>query len=477
MWFLTGSILRYRQKRGFVWSLFFCAFRQRLFCIFVVQIMKEKFLQELGKLVPQMDTRRYLLAVSGGADSSVLAYLFHTCNLSYAIAHCNFHLRAEESDMDMMLVRKMADEYGVSYYEKEFDTLNVQKTSNDSIEMVARQLRYSWFEELSSDFDYVVTAHHANDNAETQLLNLCRGTGLKGLTAIPPQNGKILRPLLHFTADEIRTFARQNEIAYRNDASNFTELYARNKVRLSVIPKLEEINPAVIPTFARNISLLQNQYAFYRHQMDDVKKCLLKKDENQWYINIEKWDKFQDKELILHEILRDFDFNSSTITEILDGIGGLSGKQYLSSSHIITKDRKKLLIASIQPEDNSSLFIYDMQDLKQYGFDVEWVKASRPENFDGNNNVLYVDVDKLKFPLCLRHWLPADKFRPLGMNGMQKLSDFFINHKVDRLTKNRILLLLSEDKIVWIVGYRSDDRFKIDSKTENFYKIKYNGRK
>lgn len=435
--------------------------------------MEKIFRQELEKLAPQPEKFNFLLAVSGGADSSVLAYLFHTCQLKFAIAHCNFHLREKDADLDMALVRQMAENYKVPYFEKEFDTLALQQNSGISIEMMARDLRYNWFKELSPSFDYIVTAHNANDNAETLLLNLCRGTGLKGLTAIPPENGKFIRPLLSFSAEEIRNFAAQNNIAFRNDKTNFEEHYQRNKIRLSVIPKLEEINPNLINTLTRDIQLLRNQYDFYCQQMQKLISEVVKIENEQLFIDKNKLASLSFKELILNEILRDYGFNSSVVKELLSIMDDTVGRRFLSSTHVLVVDRSHLLVSPMQQMESQDIIINNIEDLGTLGFSVEFFGCEHSPAFERNGNCLYADAEKLKFPLHLRHWKEGDSFHPFGMKGSKKLSDFFVDQKIDVLQKQKIRLLLSDSKIVWVVGYRSDDRFKIDKNTKSYYKIKY----
>ena len=221
--------------------------------------MIQQFASELKRLVGEIDQYRYLLAVSGGADSSVLAHLFHSAGLNFAVAHCNFHLRGEDSNRDMCEVQSLAQSLNVPFFLKEFDTLALQKNSGRSVEMMARELRYDWFEEIGRDYDFIVTAHHANDAAETMLLNLCRGTGLKGVASIPEKNGKIIRPLLNFSASEIRTFAQKHNISYVFDYTNDDETIKRNRIRKSVIPILEELNPNLICTLSHNRKIFQKQ--------------------------------------------------------------------------------------------------------------------------------------------------------------------------------------------------------------------------
>ena len=437
--------------------------------------MVEQFQQHIAQLVPHAREKKFLLAVSGGADSSVMAWLFRHCGLSFALAHCNFHLRGEESDKDMLLVRGMAKRYGVRYFEREFDTLSYQKEKSLSLEMAARELRYHWFAQISDDFDFVVTAHNANDNAETFLLNMTRGTGLKGLRGIPETNGKLLRPLLPFSSAEIRRFAAEKGIDYRNDATNFSEAFQRNKIRLSVMPKLEELNPDLIYVFSRNIDLLKRQYQFYKRQMESVQSSMVSKENDILRVSIEKLRECEDPALVLYEILKDYGFNASSVEQIVESLDKSSGKLFYSSHYQVLKDRKHLIINPIEPVQAIEKSIKKIEDLETLGFTVEEFELGEWPDFEPNPEILYVDAQKLEFPLILRHWREGDRFHPFGMKGAKKLSDFFIDQKVNLLEKKNIPVLCSGEKIVWLVGFRGDDRFKIDHQTKKYYKIQYHG--
>ena len=437
--------------------------------------MIEQFRQHIDQLVPQAQKKKYLLAVSGGADSSVMAWLFHHCGFSFAIAHCNFHLRGEESNKDMLLVREMAQHYKVCYFEKEFDTLTYQKDHGLSLEMAARELRYHWFAQIAADFDFVVTAHNANDNAETFLLNMTRGTGLKGLTAIPEKTDTLLRPLLHFSSAQIRCFAEEKGIAYRNDASNFSDAFQRNKIRHAVLPKLEELNPELITTFSRNIKLLKRQYLFYQRQMSQLMSAIVSENEGTKRISMEELKKCEDPSLVLYEILKDYGFNTSSVEQILESFDKSSGKRFYSSCYQVVKDRKYLIISNIENIQTQEIEIEKLEDLEILGFHVEELILDKWPSFDPNPNILYVDAKKLTFPLILRHWQEGDRFCPFGLRGSKKLSDFFIDQKINLLEKENVQVLCSAGEIVWLVGLRSDDRFKIDHQTKNYYKIQYYG--
>lgn len=434
--------------------------------------MLSRFLQELRILVgPDFQHKRYLLAVSGGADSTIMGELFHDAELAFAIAHCNFHLRGEDSDRDMLFVKKMAALWQTSCLIREFDTLAIQKNSGKSVEMVARELRYCWFKELAADFDFIVVAHNSTDNAETQLLNLCRGTGLKGLCGIPPKNGKIIRPLLAFTAQEIRQYAEKHNIAYVEDYTNKDESISRNRIRHSVIPQLECINPHFLATTERNRHLLQRQYAYYQKYIEAEKDKIVTINGEKHYLNRQLLETCEDKELVLYEILNKYGF-SSDISETLAASSQFqSGKQFFSDSHILLVDRDFFIIQPATESDNKTITIGSLDELRQC-FHVDEFEYHQKMVFDKNPDVLYIPKEKLTFPLKIRTWQHGDFFYPLGGKGRQKLSDYFTDHKIDRFTKNKIRLLCSGDNILWVIGLRSDERWKVSKTSTECYLIK-----
>lgn len=434
--------------------------------------MRTRFLQELQTLAgPDALQKRYLLAVSGGADSTVMATLFHEAGLSFAIAHCNFHLRGDDSNRDMRFVQEMASRWNVPILVREFDTLDIQKDSGKSVEMVARELRYQWFSEILDDFDFLVTAHHANDAAETQLLNLCRGTGLKGLCGIPPVNGKTIRPMLPFTAQGIRQYAEDHHIAYVEDYTNRDEEISRNRIRHSVMPQLETINPQFLQTNDRTRQLLQRQYAYYQKHIQQDIQHILSEEKGQYRIDRSKLTECEDSELALYEILNRFGFTADIIEKLADNDDFQPGKLFLSESHILLVDRDFLILQPTSKEENLTIEIESLNALKQY-FEVEEYDYPSDMVFDKNPNVLYIPKEKLTFPLQIRPWQHGDYFYPLGGKGRQKLSDYFTDHKIDRFTKERIRLLCIDHQIAWIIGHRSDERYKLTPKTEKYYRIR-----
>lgn len=440
-------------------------------------IMKESFYNHLTQLVGMPESCTFLLTVSGGGDSVVMAHLFHSCGLKFSIAHCNFHLRGDDSDEDMRFVQQLAADYGVQLFVKEFDTLTIQKNSGKSVEMVARDLRYQWFEEVGQPFDCIVTAHHANDNAETLLLNLCRGTGLKGLTGIPARNGKYIRPLLSFSSDELRNYATRHHLAFRTDQTNFSEQYQRNKIRLSVLPKLAEINPELIRTFSQNTDRFRQQYDFYQRQIAAFEREMVANDGETVRISIPKLSENPDKELLLYEFLKKYNFTADTAQQLAQRLDGEPGKLFFSDTHCLLKDRDFLIIKKKEEEkEDTEITVSSWEALEKLGFSVEPHEVNGSVPFERDPNILYVDAAKIAFPLTLRHWRTGDAFQPFGMYGTKKLSDLFKDAKSSRFAKQKTWLLCCKEQIVWVVGLRSDQRFCIDFDTKQFYKIKYHGR-
>ena len=434
--------------------------------------MLARFLQELLRLAGADALRkRYLVAVSGGADSTVAATLFHEAGLHFAMAHCNFHLRGADSDRDMRFVQEMSERWNVPLLVREFDTFSVQRDSGKSIEMVARELRYDWFSEILSGYDHLVTAHHATDAAETQLLNLTRGTGLRGLCGIPSVNGKTIRPMLSFTAQEIRQYAEDHHIAYVEDYTNRDEHIARNRIRHSVIPQLEAINPQFLQTNTRTRQVLQRQYEYYQKHIAAEIRNITSKEGRQLRIDRQKLSHNEDKTLILYEILNEYGFTADAVEKIAANDQMPVGRYFSSDSHRLLIDREFLILQPLLEEkEHIPIEIGSLEDLKAY-FQVEEFDYQEGMVFDKNPKILYIPKDKLTFPLEIRSWQHGDSFHPLGGKGRQKLSDFFTDHKIDRFAKERIRLLCSGDNILWIIGLRSDERFKVTPKTERYYRL------
>lgn len=446
------------------------------YCYFCFLVMEDQFISSLRQLVEDPERKKFLLAVSGGMDSVAMTHLFHHFRLDFDMAHCNFHLREDESDRDMYFVMDLSLRYGCTLHIKEFYHHDFKSRKKKSVEMAARELRYEWFDTLSPHYDFIVTAHHANDNAETLLLHLARGTGLKGLTGIPPVNGKIIRPLLPFSSAMIGEYVSGRRLEYRNDRTNQSDEYHRNKIRHHVIPELEKVNPSFIRTVAKDIGVLTRQYLFYREYMDREKEKLIRRQGEKILIPLEGLRHSDHAELLLYEILSGYGFGSDTIARIMAGLRGAPGKQFFSASHLVVKDRESLILAPLREMKDAPVLFPDPGSMKEYGFEMQKITYTGSGSYETDTSVIYTDARKLKFPLTLRYWEKGDFFFPFGMNGKKKLSDFFNDRKIDRISKHSIPLLCCGDDIVWVVGYRADNRFRIEeNKTKQFYKIKYYG--
>lgn len=436
---------------------------------------EQQFRKQLDLLVPLAEQSKFLLAVSGGKDSTALTQLFAACRLNFEIAHCNFHLRGNDSDEDELFVAHLAEKFGKKLHVKYFDTFAAQKERGGSIEMVARQLRYDWFDELSPQFDFIVTAHSANDNAETLLLNLCRGTGLKGLTGIPPKNGKIIRPLLAFSSQEILQYLENQNLTYRTDRTNFSDEYQRNKVRLSVLPELMKVNPQILSTLCQNITHFNQQFSFYFNEIQKIKNEVTFSNGDVFYISIEKILPLADAQLLLYEFLKPFGFLSQQSERIYQNISQQTGKIFLSNTHILLKDREFLIVKRRNENLPNVIICESWEDLADNGFTASLMEKKMFSSFISDPNTIYIDAEKLHFPIEIRRWREGDWFCPFGMTGKQKLSDFFNNNKVNRFQKEQIPLLCADNQIFWVVGMRADNRFRVTESTTHFYKIVYHG--
>ena len=428
--------------------------------------MIERFQRQMTRLVGCPHDRRYLLAVSGGADSMVMAHLFLLSDYHFAIAHCNFHLRGEESNRDMFFVRHWSEEHGITFYVKEFDTLSEKERTGESVEMTARRLRYQWFEEIGKEFDFVVTAHQADDKAETILLNLTRGTGLKGLIGIPEKSGKLLRPLLSFGAEEIRLFARDHQIDFVTDSTNADEQISRNRIRHTVMPALRAINPSLTNTFAHNIATLRQQYGIYKAAVGQIISQAVVHDGDTLRIHREVIEALPYRETVMFEILQPYGFTDATVRDILKP--GQAGRIFHAPEHTLVTDRSDFVIQPISPQKEERVF-QDLDSLKSF-FDIE-LQQAHPIDLPCDNRTFLVASDKLKFPVTLRTWRHGDFFYPFGGKGKKKLSDFFIDQKINRLQKEQILLFCIEGDIAWVVGYRSDERYKVTDTEAQYYRI------
>ncbi|MCX6199833.1 MAG: tRNA lysidine(34) synthetase TilS [Bacteroidetes bacterium] len=419
--------------------------------------------------------KKTLLAVSGGIDSVVMCDLFREVKFPFAIAHCDFQLRGKESDADEKFVLDLAKKYSVEFFVKKFDTKNYAEEKNISIQQAARELRYTWFEELrkEKEFNLLATAHHLNDNIETIFFNLTKGTGIKGLRGIPIRNGNIIRPLLFASREEIENYQQENKLEFREDSSNADDKYTRNKIRHQIIPLLKEINPSLENTFAEKIELYTQLEMMYEKQIKKSAALLFLPLGNDIYIPILKLKKTQNAHNVLYEYLKDFDFNAEQVEDILAAVDVDAGKQFLSSSARIIKDRRFFILTKLADKDSSVQFIHGEEKEVKFKDKLLVITPTTAVKITADKNSAFLDKTKLEFPLILRPWKAGDYFYPFGMKlKKKKLKKFFTDEKIPLNEKENIFVLESNKKIVWVVGYRTDERFKITAVTKDVLQLR-----
>ncbi len=419
---------------------------------------------------------RILIALSGGVDSVVLAHLMLKANYDIALAHCNFHLREEESNRDEAFVRSWAEKNGVRLFVKEFDTFSYMKENKLSLEMAARDLRYQWFDSLLKEygFSYLATAHHLDDSIETFFINLLRGTGIAGLHGIQAKNDKIVRPLLFATREEILSYAKQNSISYVEDSTNSETKFTRNKIRHNLFPILKELNPNFEFALKKDIEHLRDTEFVFRREIEKVKQEIIEKEKDVFKIKIERLQELTPLNIYLYEILSEYGFNETNINDILLCLNENSGKQFFSKTHRLLKDRQYIFIDKIKDESKNDFFLINQEQgslIYPLRMQMEVMRDLKFVNISKSKNIAMLDFDLLKFPLVLRKWRQGDSFVPFGMKKEKKLSDYFTANKYSLIDKENQWILCSEEKIIWIVGERIDDRFRISNTTKNILKI------
>ncbi|MDJ1466639.1 tRNA lysidine(34) synthetase TilS [Cytophagaceae bacterium DM2B3-1] len=437
--------------------------------------MLKKFLTYINEKTLFQPDEKVLLAVSGGMDSVVMLHLFYKAKLNFAVAHCNFGLRGEESDADEQFVKKLAKKYKVPFYSEQFDTEAFALQEKVSIQMAARVLRYEWFEGICKDngFSVIATAHHLNDTLETVLFNLTKGTGIAGLHGIQSKNGRIARPLLFANREEIYEYVVENQLAWREDSSNQSSHYHRNLIRNEVIPLLKTINPNLEHTIEHTVDRVLAVEKVFLAEVEKTRAVVMRQEGGVTYINFEKLQAEIEPVIKLHELLKPFHFTYTQVNDIWQTLGAESGKQFDSPSYRLIKDRTELVItakglqsyipATIDADSTqfqNEVISLSIQKVSASGFKI----PSSPK-------IAALDLATLKFPLKIRLWKQGDKFCPLGMKQKKKVSDFLIDEKVPVNIKERTYVLLSGEDIVWIVGMRIDDRFKLTKETTEVYQI------
>jgi len=436
--------------------------------------MLNRFLENITTKQLFEPHQKVLLAVSGGIDSMVMLYLFEKSGFDYGIIHCNFQLRGDESDMDEEFVKKQVLIHGVPSFFKRFDTEEYAQINGISIEMAARDLRYEYFEKIRTEhhYDFIATAHHSDDLIETFFLNLSRKTGIKGLTGIKDKSGKIIRPLLFASRDEIEKFASENYIEFREDSTNSEVFYQRNFLRHRILPLFSELNPSFKKNILASIENLKDAETVYSGFFEVEKQKVVENATDSQIIDIEKLRKSEHPKILLLEILTAFNFNPSVTEEVFQSLEGDSGKQFYSKTYRLVKDREKLFVSEIIEKKNRIFYIEagDIELFAPFRINIDKLPG-KDFKIRKEKNMACLDFEKLEFPLLIRKWQQGDYFQPLGMTGFKKVSDFLIDEKIPVHEKENTWLLCSGNKIVWIIGHRIDNRYKVTSESQSIYKM------
>ena len=421
---------------------------------------------------------KILLTVSGGVDSMVMLSIFVRLGYNVEVAHCNFGLRGEESDEDTAMVIRECDKLGILCHTKLFDTEGEMARTGDSMEMTARRLRYEWFYELcqTRGCTAIAVAHHANDSIETFFINLLRGTGLRGLTGINRQYGRVVRPLLYATRKDILEYAVQNHIPYREDSSNRSTKYLRNKIRLGLLPLLQEINPKFTALMRGNLYRLNNAQRFIDVAIDRIRETALHSESGIDTIDVGAIDAMYPRDFVIYELLNSsYGFKGDVVEELNKALKrGATDRRFYSRDYVAYLDRGNIMVARIEEEDDCEVIV-ERDDMRSYcGNSVLYYEHTDIDNVNEYrlpSDVALIDESKLQYPLRLRRWREGDTFIPFGMAGRKKVGDYLTDQKVPVVERKRQFVLVSGEEIVWVVGRRTDDRFRIGTNTENILKV------
>ena len=418
-----------------------------------------------------------LVGVSGGIDSVVLVDLLYRTGLAFAVAHCNFHLRGAESDQDETFVRALSARYEKPCFVKSFPTAEVAAERGISIEMAARELRYQWFEETRQDhhFDWIVVAHHSDDQIETVFLNLARGTGISGLTGMKVANGRVVRPLLFASRKEIETYSREEMLEYREDSTNSLTDFQRNKIRHLILPLMEELNPSFRSGMLETMAHLRDTSAICAQAIYRAAELVLRyTPSGDTEISLAELRILNPLSAYLFEFLKPFHFNGEVVAEMVKALDGQPGKQFFSATHRAVLDRESIVVQKFTNEPQKRYYLDENCLVLEHPIRLSLFFKSREAALmlKTSRHTALLDRDKLQFPLILRKWQTGDYFRPLGMKGMKRLSDFFVDEKFSLPEKENCWLLANGEEIIWIVGFRLDERYKITPETRNILEVR-----
>ena len=439
--------------------------------------MLEQFQAYINRYHLIAESDRLILALSGGIDSMVLADLLLKSKVDYVVAHCNFHLRGEESDGDEQFVREFAERNGIQCFVKHFDTEQYAAEQGISIEMAARDLRYAWFEELRQQlgYDKIAVAHHADDQAETFFINLLRGAGLRGLKGMQPQNGVIIRPLLWASREHIHQYAIENQISWREDHTNAETVYLRNKIRNQLLPVFDELHPEARQGLYKSLEHLSSENELYRELLKEKLSQIVKQEKGVQKLKVPEPVEGPTCFLLLFEWLRQFGYNTDQCKFIYDAMQTGIGNKYYSPTHQLVIGRNELQLSEIKSVEDEEIRIDVGEEEVASPIHLRFSRFEKASDFiiDKSPDVALLDADKIQFPLTLRHWRHGDRFHPLGMKGSKLLSDFFVDQKFTEEQKENVFLLVAADgQVLWVVGHRIDDRFKIDNRTTTVFECK-----
>ncbi len=433
--------------------------------------MIEAFQQFILKKNLCNPTNKILVAVSGGVDSVVLLDLFVRSGYSVAVAHCNFKLRGEESDNDEHFVELLAKKYQLDFYTKSFDTEKFATDNKCSIQEAARSLRYKWFDELckKQSFDRVAVGQHLDDQMETFFINLFRAAGVTGLKGMPVKRDDIIRPMLFTRRNEIEKYAKQFRLQFREDSSNYSDKYLRNQIRYKILPEIKKVKEGAEDAFIKSLENLYEDDLMLNQLIDEKHSKLFRQTENGWEINMIKLKEYQPLNTWLFYLLKDFGFSRDHTNQIAKSLNKEhSGKIFNSPSHQLLIDRENMLIQEKHEEVEKEYFIHanDKEIEAPIKMKINKQLFDASVRFKKDLSTAYFDIDKLTFPLKIRRWKQGDRFIPFGMTGSKLVSDYLIDNKISRFDKEKVWLLLSGQKVIWVIGRRTTDCFKIASKTK-----------
>jgi len=435
-----------------------------------------QFKQHWQKRAFANNNQTVLLAVSGGMDSMVMCHLMLHAGIKVAIAHCNFQLRGEESDADELFVKTFAKNAGVSFFSVRFDTAHVVAERKTGIQETARWLRYNWLEQVRNDngFHAIATAHHANDNVETVLMNLFKGTGISGMHGIQEKNGNIIRPLLFAFRSDIQQYAKDGAISFREDASNQSDKYQRNAIRLNIMPAIEASFPDAASRINESISRLAQAEILYQRETARKIGKLKQQRGSDVYIPVLKLKKTAPLETVCYELLKPYGFTPAHIPQVMDLCEADSGRFLLSKTHKLIKDRNALIITDVKPSESDFMQVDGVPAVIKVTDGRFSFSMLQKGSINKEAGVAFIDAGKIAFPLIIRKWRLGDYFYPLGM-GMKKkkLSRFFIDQKLPLHEKEKVWVLECNKKVVWVCGMRLDERFKITDTTSEMLKVEF----